>query len=194
MALPTLADAKWYVGKETNEADASITALLAVALGVVEGIVGTPITARERVMTAIYESYNSETGASVLHLPGYPVQAVPVVVVDADDDAVAPADYALDLAAGRIVANAATGKAWSNGPYSVTAFVGLSAHPEYATAVEPRLYAAILLAFADLYHNRNPRASSESAAGAGVGLTADAERRVRAVLGDVAPRARVRVA
>ena len=57
------------------------------------------------------------------------------------------------------------GYVFGTGPYVITATVGLSAHPDYATKYEPRARALIMGLFSILYHQRNPNATQESAGG-----------------------------
>lgn len=196
MPLPTDADVIAYLRIDSTTAVAeagTITNIRKAAVAQVEGLVRRPITAVERTFSGLREMYDPETTASVLHVPMYPVASV-ASVVDADGTTVAGADYTLDVRSGRL--SAVSPAAWTvSGGYTVTATVGLSAHPDYATLIEPRLFSAILDIAADLYQRRSPAAQQEGAAGAYVGWSALAEvlPRVKATLGDLIPRAPMRV-
>jgi hypothetical protein len=82
-----------------------------------------------------------------------------------DDDGdvlVEDSDYRIDLRTGRITG---INRGFATWPYSITATVGLSAHPDYELRIEPVINAAILDLAADLYQRRSPAATSESTGG-----------------------------
>jgi hypothetical protein len=99
-------------------------------------------------------------------LPIYPIAAQGLVVTDPDGVVVDAADYSLGGATGRI--SAVDDFAFDEGPHAITATVGLSAHPDYATKYEPRVRALVMGLASILYHQRNPKASSESESGTSV--------------------------
>jgi hypothetical protein len=165
VALPTLKELKDYLRVEQAAEDSSITDLLSSALSWAESEIKRPIIAEPRTFAALsallYDSY-----ASTFFLPIYPVAAAALVITDPFGDVVDPADYSLDSVSGRITA--VNDFVFDDGPHVITATVGLSAHPNYATKYEPRVRALVMGIAAILYHQRNPKASSESESGTSV--------------------------
>jgi len=91
-----------------------------------------------------------------------------VVVTDADGTAIDSTTLDLDGETGIIRYRANRGAqspAFSNGPYTIVASVGISTLPTYTLVEEPLLQAAIIDFVSALYHQRSPSARSESAAG-----------------------------
>ena len=165
MALPTLAEAKAYLRVETTAEDSVITDLLSSALAWAESLIGRPITAVARTFSAL-EAANRDGFTPAFDLPVYPVASAALVVKDSTGDVVDVANYAIDNRLGRI--SGVDGYAFGAGPYVITATVGLSAHPDYATKYEPRVRALILGLTAILYHRRNPGTMTESESGTSV--------------------------
>lgn len=165
MSLPTLQDLKGYLRIETAAEDSVITDLLSQALAWAESEIGRPITAEQRTFAAqvalAYDGY-----ATAFILPVYPVADTGLAITDQWGTVVDANDYSIDRATGRITAVADF--AFDDGPHEITATVGLSAHPNYATKYEPRMRALILGLASILYHQRNPKASSESESGTSV--------------------------
>lgn len=169
MSLPTLQDAKDYLRIQTLAENVVVTALLARAQAMVETYLGVRITAAEETVTDHTErSARAYARVTTLQLPRYPFAATnpAPVVVDAQGQTVDPATYTLEPRFGQLLGN--PGVSFDNGPYAITATVGLSAHPDYATRIEPLVSAAILDLVADLYQRRNPAASNESEGGVSV--------------------------
>jgi hypothetical protein len=92
----------------------------------------------------------------------------PTTLVVADTDALvlsATTDYYPAVTGFEGTVRARPGISFSNGPYALTADVGLATRSDYATVVEPVLNMAILDTIADWYQRRNPNATSESTGG-----------------------------
>lgn len=157
MALPTLAELKSYLRKQTTNEDTLLASLLASATGRVETYLRRPIDADER------EYVDDADGAPCsLIVPITPVGTV-ASIEDADGTA-------LDLTLLRVgretgLIKYKDGSHFENGPYTITVQVGLSLRDGYATRIEPVIRQAIFDTAADLYQARNPRASSEMAGG-----------------------------
>lgn len=161
MALLTLAAAKLYLKKQTTNEDLLLAALLASAIGRVEGYLRRPIEAVSREF--IDESTGFDGGwVRSLIVPVTPV-GTPTEITDADD-------VALDLDLIRVgretgLIKYKDGSAFTNGPYTITVPVGLSLRDGYELRIEPAVNQAILDTVADLYQRRNPSASQENAGG-----------------------------
>lgn len=169
MSLPTLQDAKDYLRIQTLAENVLVTALLARAQAMVETYLGVRITAVAETMTDHTErSERAYSRVTTLQVPRYPfATTTPApVVVDAQGQTVDPATYTIEPRYGQIYG--APGVTFDNGPYAITATVGLSAHPDYATRLEPLVSAAILDLVADLYQRRNPAAVTEAEGGVSV--------------------------
>lgn len=167
MALPVVADLKAVLRIEHAAEDTLLTRLLAVATADVVQHLRVPITAVARTFPDVRPLWDDRRQRWVLHVPLVPVATDPAVVVtDADDAVVDAATYRVDERAGVLVPlEGETPWRWSSGPYTIAATVGLSAHPEYGTDVEPILGNAILDLSAERWHNRNPTAQAEGAGG-----------------------------
>lgn len=179
MALPTTEDAKKYLRVEHADEDIIVAQLLARSKATVETFVGYPLIA----VAQTYVDYNGmyPSGAQwfggyygdLFELPGpYALSPAPVVT-DANGVVIDATTYYLDNRAGKIRAKA--GGYFGMRPYTVVATIGLSAHPDYLSRLEPIAALAVLDLVAHLYQNRNPAVVSESdEAGGSVGLSPDA--------------------
>jgi uncharacterized phiE125 gp8 family phage protein len=167
MSLPTLADAKTYLRIQTTAEDAAVTGLLARALAIVETSIGVRLVAAiETVTDWTTDAVRAWSAPTRLQLPRYPVALTPApVVVDTNGTTVDAATYVVDGRIGQI--RAKPGTVFNNGPYAITATIGWSTHPDYATRLEALAAAAILDVVADLYQRRNPGAVAEYEGGAG---------------------------
>jgi len=166
MSLPTLNDLKDHlrIPQGAHGQDTLLTDKLAQATGRVRSYLCTPITAEEKTFRDPAETAVVYGAILELVLPEGPVDPdEDLTVVDADGDTVAATDYELD--AELAVIRAVPGRSFGNGPYQITATVGLSADPDYSTVIEPVVRAAILDLGADLYQQRNPASMTESAGG-----------------------------
>lgn len=176
MSLVSVAECRAYVRAQTAAEDALITRFRESAIGTVQSFLRRPITAELRTFRLPRPScYTSET----LILPIYPVsprtddsdgyeEIAAAVLTDADAVVIEDTDYHFDERIG--VFTAVTGVSFTNHPYTVVATVGLSAHPDYATIIEPIINAAILDLVADRWARRNPAATREDEGG-GVGTS-----------------------
>jgi hypothetical protein len=86
--------------------------------------------------------------------------------VDRDGTTVDDATYTVRQDVGLVVGT--PGVAFTAGPYTLTADVGWSADPEYATVHEPVLAQAIIEYATYLHQQRTPGARTEGAAGTSV--------------------------
>lgn len=190
MALPTVEDLRLYLRVETDAEDALLAALLDEALAAARAYVRRPVIARESTQIATrHRARDPLTGAwgDVLHVPAGPLGGT-VVVTDGTGAEVDALTYTVDATAGVLAPVAPA--AWGAGPYTVTADVGLSAHPDWDTDIEPVVAAAIRRWVAVEYQRRNPAASSESAGGGvATGYGRDA---AAVVFADLAPYVRRR--
>lgn len=164
MALPVLADLKSYCRIQTTAEDTMLTARLAQAQALVEGLLGRPITAAERTDTVWIEC-----SAVEWTLPVWPVDTDSLVLTDPDGDTVDNATYTVSLN-GVVRSVDLDEDVFEAGRYSATYTAGWSSHPDYSAKYEPILAMAILDVAADLYQRRNPAATQESAGG-GIGVT-----------------------
>jgi len=166
MALLTLAQLKLYLRVQTTQQDVLLTELLAEATALAETYLNQPITAVERT---VYVDVERRAGVASLYLPSLPAPAPnTVVVLDPDGEVVDDATYRVDRYQGAL--HGVAGTLFAYGTHTVTATMGLSAHPDYATRIEPVVNAGVRDYAADLYLRRNPAAAFE-AAGAGVSIT-----------------------
>jgi uncharacterized phiE125 gp8 family phage protein len=165
VALPTVAELKAYLRVEQAAEDTVITDLLSSALAWAESLIGRPIVAEARTFTA-QVAYLFDGFATAFLLPVYPIAGTGTVVTDSFGTVVDAADYAVDRASGRLTA--VDDFVFDEGPHVITATVGLSAHPSYATKYEPRVRALVMGLASILYHRRNPGAVSESESGSSV--------------------------
>ena len=168
MALPTVANLKDYLRIESTAEDVLLAALLLRAQAMVENWTDTPITAYAQ--TAIDRAeFGSLYPPTSLIFPRRPCTVT--AVTDADGVTVLSSTYTLDGLSGMIYGK--TGVSFPDGPYTITANVGLSLRTDYAR-LEPLLSSAIIDLAADLYQRRTPGAATETAAG--TSITWDASR------------------
>jgi uncharacterized phiE125 gp8 family phage protein len=166
MSLPTLNELKAHLRIPISQTaqDALLSDKLTQAKARVQRFIGTPITAVEKTFRDAAETAQVYGVITELMLSEGPIDAdEEIVVTDADGETVPATDYEVD--GDEAVIRAAAGVTFSNGPYEITATVGLSADADYAADIEPVIRQAILDFAADLYQNRNTSASSESAGG-----------------------------
>lgn len=169
MTLPTLADAKNHLRIQTTAEDAVVADLLLDAQAAVETYLGVRITAATDTMIDRPDRNMRAYGrVQQLLAARYPfaTSSPAPVITDSTGATVDPATYTLDGRAGLIIAN--PGVVFANGPYTIVASVGVSAHPEYATRLERNMRRAILDIVSDLYQRRNPGARMESEGGVSV--------------------------
>lgn len=183
MALPTLQDAKDYLRIVTSDEDSSLTSLLARCKATIETRIGYPMTAYSITYTE-YTNYYGYPGyrysGNEIQLPGpYALSPAPVIT-DGNGVAIDTTTYLLDNRSGKIRSKWG-GRIFVSGPYTITATVGLSAHPDYAVRLEAVASSAILDFVAHLYENRNPMIADEQGAGVGADSPAIPPR----ILGDL---------
>ena len=172
MALPVLDDCKLYLRIEHDADDTLLERELVGAFADVQAYLRVPILAEERTFTVERETQSLYRTMTKLHLPMYPIAAESssiAAIEITDDDAnvlVEGTDFRVDLRTGIVYGLSASNfvpfGAW---PYTIVCYVGLDARADYATAVEPILFTAILDVVADRYQRRSPAASSETTGG-----------------------------
>lgn len=162
MALVTLTEAKAYLRVTHALEDTLIGDLLTRAKAIVQAEVGVPLTAQAgRAWVDRAQSERTDYSPETLLLP-FPIQVAGLVVNDGDGRTLAATEYdTLELATTGML-YAARGLNFPNGPYSGTATIGMSAHPDYATDIEPRLNSVLVDIVAEWYQRRNPGAASEA--------------------------------
>lgn len=163
MALLTVSQLKSYLRIQHTAEDTLLADLLAQATALVESHIGRPITARAATWTDRAATLRAYGAVTTLMIPESPVAADSVTVTGADGTTVDAADYTVDIRTGMIRGN--RGAVFASGPYTITATTGLSAHPDYATRLEPLVNGALRDTVADAYHRRSPAAASEGAGG-----------------------------
>jgi hypothetical protein len=164
VSLPDAAALKRALKIEHTAEDTLVAELLARAIGLVQGYIGTPITAAEVVFVdeADY-TMATKVGVKTLLIPKTPVDPESVAITDAQDTALDLADLRVDGETGTV--RYRDGSRFANGPYEITCAVGLSAHRRYAVEFEPIVSAAIVDTVSDLYARRNPSQQSEGVGG-----------------------------
>jgi hypothetical protein len=168
MSLPTVAELKSYLRIETDAEDALLAALLTRARAMLEGWIDVPIVAE--VQTAIDAAEGVAQPVPSLVFPRRP--AAITLVQDASGQTVPATTYWTNPVSGIIYAR--DGGAFPNGPYTITALVGLSLRADYGRVL-PLLGATLLDLAADLYQRRTPGAASETAAGTTISWDASRE-------------------
>lgn len=166
MALPTYTDLKTLLRIQTTAEDTLLAALISRATYMVQAHIGRPIaTVADHPMTDEATTLTAYGLVTKLLVPVTPYDAASLTITDADGTAlVVTTDYRVgSVWTGEIFA--AAGAAFTNGPYTLTADVGLATASDYATRIEPVIGAAILDVAADLWARRNPAAQAEGAGG-----------------------------
>lgn len=172
MPLPTVSDLKAYLRIEHDAEDALLAALLTRARTMLELWVDCPIVGVPRTAYDPPGHAPCASALTALVFPWRPIGAS-VTVVNAAGDTVDAATYRVDRRSGMLYAKA--GYAFQNGPFALTATLGLDQWDEYATAIEPLLGQVIIDVATDLYTRRTPMATAEN--GAGTTVSWDASRR-----------------
>lgn len=172
MALPLLQDCKDYLRIEHDAEDDLIERERVGAFAAVQAYLRVPILAEERTFVIEKSSDALYRTTTRMHVPMYPIAAdssnTPgIEITDTDGDTlVEGTDFRADLRTGVIYGLAGSAfHPFSGWPFSITCYVGLDARDDYATAVEPVLFSAILDVVADRYQRRSPAASSETTGG-----------------------------
>lgn len=160
MALPTIADCKAFLRVEHAEEDTLFSSLLAKAKADIQILLGYALTAVARTHVDYAETDNYGVQPQ-LALPGPFLTSGPApVVTDKDGATVNASTYYLDDRGLRLLAK--PGYTFCNRPYMITATIGLSAHPDYATTHEPIASQAIIDLVAHRYHHRDPAEKSST--------------------------------
>jgi len=164
MTLVTVAHCVSHLRLPDSSENSLLTIYLAEALADIIGYIGRPVTAVERNYTDPAKAVLVYGVVQRLSLPQWPIDPDSVSVVDADGETVPDTDYVVHGESGML--EAVPGAAFANGPYTITADVGLSASERYALEYEPIVNGALLALVADKYQRRtSPGVSSEGTAG-----------------------------
>jgi phage tail protein X len=178
VALLTRDKAKAYRRVTSSAEDALFDDFLLEGKALIERAVGT-ITAVSRTMYGLADPRDSfARPVEGFYLPYYPIAPDPVIT-NANGDTVDALTYRVDQRAGRII-GLTTSSWFGAGPYIVVVNAGWSAHPDYATQIEPLINAVLRDYVLDRYDNREPGYTSVTAGG-GVSRTQ--------VAGELPPRA-----
>jgi hypothetical protein len=169
MALLTVDDAKDYLKIQHDAEDTMLEGWLAMAFAACQNELGRPIETVDdtswRDMAATGRLYGAVRTLEVP--PQYrPFDVGSLVILDVDGVTLLDTeDYWPPLTGMEGVIEARPGMSFANGPYMLTADVGLETRADYSTIIEPAVNAATLDVLADRYQHRNPNATSESAGG-----------------------------
>lgn len=165
MALVTVTELKNYLRIETTAEDTVLAGLFAQAKGWAQSLIQTPITAVSKTFTDRAETCVAYGVVRSLLIPQTPIKLTSPapVIKDADDATVDATTYTVDGETGIVYAK--RGYTFPNGPYTITATVGLSILSTYSLVEEPIVNALILGLGAQLYNQRNPNATQESSGG-----------------------------
>ena len=179
MALPTLQDCKDYLRIQHSAEDTMLTAWLAMVTAAIQTELGrfiTEQTAKEWEDRVENNHMYHSVRALIVPPENSPFDPASLTIEDTDSVALTDTvDYYAPITGLEGTIRARPGMSFSNGPYLLTANVGLETRADYATAVEPALSMAILDTIADWYQRRNPNATSESTGG-GVSTSYDVSR------------------
>jgi hypothetical protein len=167
VALPTLADVKLYLKKQSTDEDVLLQSLLDRAYGLVTAYLGRPYYAVETTWIDEGGRVRAYGGLRSLSVPMVPFDPATLTIEDADGDALVLVDDYRAPNHWDSVVRAAVGMSFTNPPYTLTATVGLSVstNPDYSTVIEPTIATAVIDTVAAYYQQRNPGASSESTGG-----------------------------
>jgi hypothetical protein len=165
MTWPSLDDLKGYLRVQTTAEDDVIQGLLDGAIGAVTGYINRAVEATEMVMEDPAATLNAYSSVRKLYTTDYPVtddDPAPAIT-DQAGTTVDPTTYRLFPIIGMFRAN--PGICFDNGPYLITATVGLVFAPKFTQSVMPLLRRAVLDLAAGWYQQRNAQATQESEAG-----------------------------
>lgn len=167
MTLITKVEVKEYLRRPSTETaeDNLLDRMLLQAKGVIQREVGVPITAATKTWTDRCDTQSTTHSPRSLLLPR-PCASAGLTVVDGDGRTLAAAEYDTSDLNEYGMLYAARGYTFDNGPYQGTATIGLSAHPDYGTEIEPVVNGILLDLCAEWYQHRSPQASQESDPGA----------------------------
>lgn len=169
MTLITKVEMKEYLRRPAGETaeDNLFDRMLASAKALIERHLGVPITAATRTWSDRGENRLVDRCIPSLLLPR-PCASVGLVVVDSLGRTLAAAEYdTIELTEFGML-YAARGYSFTDPPYQGTGTIGLSAHPDYGSQLEPIVNEALQDTVAEWYQNRRPGAGGESDPGVSV--------------------------
>jgi hypothetical protein len=154
-------DIKRYLRIQTDEENPLLLGLINSGIALVEAWIGRPIEARPMTFTDSGVDMFDRPLAK-LRVPVTPVSSL-LSVVDDDGGAVDLTRLRVDTVTGLVAYKDKS--TFNNGPYTITASVGLSASPQYRFGASAAIQQAVVDIVADLYQRRNPAASREAEGG-----------------------------
>ena len=160
--LASIVDVKAYLRIQTDAEDVLLSNLLTSAIGLIESWLGRPIEVEERIFTDEAMDGFGARGVRTLHIPVTPVDDI-IALENEAGELIDTTLLRFNPTTGAV--RFADGSPFLDGPYTITAEVGLEARSDYSTRVVPALNQAILDVVADLYQRRNPAASREAEGG-----------------------------
>lgn len=168
MALLTVPQIKDFLRIEHTAEDTRLALWLTMAKGQVEAELGRPITAVASSWTDDGVTNRAYGTVNRLLVPSQfrPFTVGGLVITDGDAATlVAATDYLAPTTGWEGFVLPVAGLTFGNGPYTLSASVGLSTAANYSTVIEPTINAALLDLVSDRWHRRNPNATQESTGG-----------------------------
>ena len=169
MAALTVQNCKDYLRIQSTAEDAMLATWLAMVTAAVAVELGRPIaTVTAQEWEDRVENNHMYHSVRNLVVPPENSPFDPATLTIEDVDALtlsSTTDYYAAVTGLEGTIRARPGMSFSNGPYTLTADVGLETRSDYSTVVEPVINMAILDTVADWYQRRNPNATSESTGG-----------------------------
>lgn len=166
MAALTVQDCKDYLRIQHTAEDTMLALWLTMARASVIAELGRPIDTESHTWQDDAVTHRVYGVVCQLMIPVGPIDPDSLEITDVDGTAlVVDEDYLTPPSAWAGVIPSAVGVPFANGPYTITADVGLELADNFATVIEPAINAAILDTVADRYERRNPNASQQSSGG-----------------------------
>lgn len=179
--LVTVAKVKSYFRIETTAEDELLADLIVRAEAEIEVVVGYSLTRRAMTWRDDAETLRLWSAVTNLLLPGIPIDAATLAIVDADGDTVDDSTYEVRQDKGMVCARGfgfagpldGPTTVFDNGPYTMTFDAGFACSDTYATRELPFIQASVIDYVGMLYQQRTPGASTEGAAGTRVTYEVD---------------------
>lgn len=163
MALPTDDEVTAYLRLDTSVEAELITGINNSAKAHVSRYLGCPLDQRTQTFLGRRPRRGPRREArEQLTIPVQPC-ATSATITDVDGVTVDDTTYVIDPITGQI--NIEQDAAFDNGPYTIEATVGMSAHPYYVDDIEPILRQVLLHICSDYYNRRNAGAIYEQSGG-----------------------------
>lgn len=165
MDWPSAQDLKDYLRVQTAAEDGVIAELNDAAKAAVLGFIDRPVDVAVMVSEDRAATLNAYAGVRNLYTSDWPLDLsdTPPVITDREGTVVDATTYSWLGLIGKCRAN--LGVVFWNGPYTITARVGLVFAPDFLVRVQPLLRRAVLDLGAVYYQQRNANATAESEEG-----------------------------